>query len=429
MQLALAEEWPGGVDVPYVNLKVQVTDGMAAPTAQTNQTGSGAKDVRLFRNGALVRIWRGDVLAGQRNVTLEDRIPIVAGENRFTAYAFNRADVKSADATLTVKGADSLQRADTTLYVVAVGINTYANAAFNLRYAVADAELFGQELARQQPQVARYKQTVIVQLHDNEATKANILLAIKRLVDLNPEPLPAGAPRQLDRLKYANPEDGVAIYFAGHGTAQGQRFYLIPHDMGYSGGRINSLDAAGLQTMLAHSISDRELEQAFERLNAGQLLLVLDACNSGQALEAEEKRRGPMNAKGLAQLAYEKGMYVLTAAQSFQAAQEAAEVGHGLLTYALVVEGLRRAAADGEPKDGAVLVREWLDYATNRVPEMQVDKMKQARGLGVDLAFKEEDRGLDVERRVGQRPRVFYRRELEAQPFVVAKSTTAPAKN
>jgi hypothetical protein len=40
--------------------------------------------------------------------------------------------------------------------------------------------------------------------------------------------------------------------------------------------------------------------------------MVIDACNSGQALEAEEKRRGPMNSKGLAQLAYEKGMYILT---------------------------------------------------------------------------------------------------------------------
>lgn len=76
--------------------------------------------------------------------------------------------------------------------------------------------------------------------------------------------------------------------------------------------------------MLEHSISDLELDQAFERVDAGQILLVIDACNSGQALEAEEKRRGPMNSKGLAQLAYEKGMYVLTAAQSYQAAQEAA---------------------------------------------------------------------------------------------------------
>src|SRR5439155_10765798 len=111
------------------------------------------------------------------------------------------------------------------------------------------------------------------------------------------------------------------------------------HDLGYTGLQ-KSIDDAGLRAILAHGISDEELEQAVEGIDAGQMLLVIDACNSGQALEAEEKRRGPMNSKGLAQLAYEKGMYILTAAQSYQAAQEAARLGHGFLTYALVEEGL-----------------------------------------------------------------------------------------
>jgi hypothetical protein len=92
--------------------------------------------------------------------------------------------------------------------------------------------------------------------------------------------------------------------------------------------------------MLAHSISDIELEL---RSKAGCRTLCSDhrRVQFGQALEAEEKRRGPMNSKGLAQLAYEKGMYILTAAQSFQAALEAAQLGHGYLTYALVEEGLK----------------------------------------------------------------------------------------
>ena len=88
------------------------------------------------------------------------------------------------------------------------------------------------------------------------------------------------------------------------------------------------------------------------------MLFVIDACNSGQALEAEEKRRGPMNSKGLAQLAYEKGMYILTAAQSLHEAKEATQLGHGLLTYSLVEEGLKQTLADDEPKDGTVTVRE-----------------------------------------------------------------------
>ena len=156
----------------------------------------------------------------------------------------------------------------------------------------------------------------------------------------------------------------------GHGTAQQNQFYLIPHDLGYVGQR-NKIDAAELKSVLAHSVSDRELERAFEGINAGKLLLVIDACNSGQALEAEEKRRGPMNSKGLAQLAYEKGIYILTAAQSYQAAMEPSDLKHGLLTYALVEEGLKKEAADSEPKDGILLVREWFSYVMKRVPEMQ----------------------------------------------------------
>src|SRR5213078_886211 len=163
-------------------------------------------------------------------------------------------------------------------------------------------------------------------------------------------------------------------------TAQAARFYLIPHDLGYTGER-TELTKEGLNTILAHSISDVELEAAVESIDASHLLLIIDACNSGQALEAEEKRRGPMNSKGLAQLAYEKGMYILTAAQSYQAAMEAEQLGHGYLTYALVEEGLKSGAADTLPKDGQVVLREWLDYATDRVPRMQEAKLKEGRGL------------------------------------------------
>src|SRR4029079_18663422 len=99
-------------------------------------------------------------------------------------------------------------------------------------------------------------------------------------------------------------------------------------------------------------------------------------------LESEGKRPGQMNSKGLAQLAYEKGMYILTAAQSYQAAQEAARFGHGFLTYALVEEGLKTKAADNEPKDGQVLLREWFDFAAERVPQMQQDELNAQQKQG-----------------------------------------------
>jgi uncharacterized caspase-like protein len=122
-------------------------------------------------------------------------------------------------------------------------------------------------------------------------------------------------------------------------------------------------------------------------------------------------------------------MYILTAAQSFQAAKEAARLGHGYLTYALVVEGLSDGSADSAPKDGTVFIREWLDYATNRVPQMQLEKLQEERALGKDFSFVEgEARNLAPEKREVQRPRVFYRREIETNSLVVARPQAEPSR-
>ena len=416
VKLSLVGQPPdSAVATRTVKIKIDVTD---APADKDNPQGTGARDVRLFRNGSLVKVWHGDVLKGQAAVTLEEEITVIAGPNRLVAYGFNRDNVKSKDAPLVFAGAETLKRKGTA-YIIAVGVNEYENSQYNLKYATADAKSFGDEMRRRQTQLAGFERVEVIQLLDKEATKANILSAIKRLAgDPGPPSLKAGP---LDGIKRAEPEDTVVIYFAGHGTAQAQRFYLIPHDLGYTGDR-TKLTEQGFKTMLSHSISDVELEAAVEGLDAGHLLLIIDACNSGQALEAEEKRRGPMNSKGLAQLAYEKGMYILTAAQSFQAALEAAQLGHGYLTYALVEEGLKTPVADSSPQDGVVIAREWLDFATERVPQMQEQKMSEGRGVGLQIAFTEGEANVaDPQKRSVQRPRVFYRRELEANPLVIAK--------
>jgi len=406
----------GSTSERNLTVRIEVAE---QPADKDHQAGSGARDVRLFRNGSLVKVWRGDVLKGQTTTLLETNITMVAGENRLTAYAFNHDNVKSKDAELSVVGAATLKRPGTA-YLLAIGVNTYSNTQYNLKYAVADATAFGAEVRNAQQQLANYQTIEVVPLLNEQATKANIIRALRRLAGTEDAPTGDAAPA-FEKLKRTQPEDVVFIYFAGHGTAQGQRFYLLPHDLGYQGER-TALDAAGLQMILEHGISDEELERTVEGIDADKFLMVIDACNSGQALEAEERRRGPMNSKGLAQLAYEKGMYILTAAQSYQAAQEATQLGHGFLTYALVEEGLKQDAADSDPKDGEVSVREWFDYASRRVPNMQLEKMKQSRDIGLNLTFvASEARVADSERRLTQTPRVFYRRESEVRPLIVAK--------
>ncbi len=364
------------------SVRVRIDAREAAP-------GSGVRDVRLFRNGSLVKVWRGDLPGGA--ATMEATVPIVAGVNRLTAYAFNRDDVKSEDARLGVIGSSGLERKGT-LYVVSIGVNRYANPEFDLRFAVADAKEFAGEFAARQVALGRCADTVVDSITDAQATRAGILAA-------------------LDRLAKAGPEDTVVVFFAGHGLAHGDRFYLVPHDLGFTGRRA-ALRESEVERVLRSSVSDQDLERAFERIDAGNLLLVVDACDSGKALETSDPRFGPTNSRGLAQLAYEKGMYVLAGSQAYQAALEAGSLGHGYLTYALVEEGLKTAAADTSPADGEVLVGEWLDYAVDRVPDMQRTRLSEARKIGL-----REDAVSPV-----QRPRLFTRREeAGTHPFPVAR--------
>jgi WD40 repeat protein/uncharacterized caspase-like protein len=406
------------VNSRIIKVQVKVAEAQAD---KDHAQGSGVRDVRLFRNGSLVNAWRGDVpLDAEGKAMLDVTIPVVAGPNRLTAYAFNQDNIKSPDASFVITGSAALKRAGTA-YVLSVGINQYSNAEYNLKFAVADAQDVSTELKVQQTKVGVAGKVEVVPLLDSDANKENILLALKRLATMNTEDLPEGAPAVLKKLQRAQPEDTVFIYFAGHGAATAERFYLIPHDLGYTGSR-SGLDQSGWQSIMEHSISDLDLEEALAKVDARDVILVIDACNSGQALEAEERRRGPMNSKGLAQLAYEKGMYVLTAAQAYQAALEVKELGHGLLTFALVEEGLKTLAADRAPKDGKIVAREWMDYATIRVPELQELQIDAAQKQGRSISFVEDDlatrggmnRGL-------QRPRVFYRREPDPDPIIVAK--------
>jgi WD40 repeat protein len=389
-----------------VNVRVEVEEASADAE---HGAGGGARDVRLFRNGSLVKVWRGDVLKGKGRATLETDVSITAGVNRLSAYAFNRDNVKSDDEALTLSGADGLRR-DGVIYLLTVGVNQYSNPAFNLRLAVPDALLFGERVSRQQQRLGRFGRVEVVPLLDREATKSNILFALGRLAGGPPAPAGRRLPASLERLRPAEPEDAVFVYFAGHGIARGNRFLLVPHDLGYGGDRAEI--AAGLRAILDHSIDDRELESAFEGIDAAQLLLVVDACNSGQALDSEERRRGPMNSKGLAQLAYEKGMYVLTAAQSYQQAVASNALGHGYLTYALAEEGLTAASADVAPKDGKIQLREWLNYASERVPQLRRTAAPETREIFQGPAARPSESDVQV-------PRVYYRREDDASDFIV----------
>jgi hypothetical protein len=83
--------------------------------------------------------------------------------------------------------------------------------------------------------------------------------------------------------------------------------------------------------------------------------------------------------------------------------------------------------ADEQPTDGQILLREWLNYPVIRVPLMQLDLMRQARAVNKELAFVEgEEKIAQIEDRNLQRPKVFYRREPDVQPLIIARKGIKP---
>ncbi|HBB94070.1 MAG TPA: hypothetical protein DC054_01650 [Blastocatellia bacterium] len=422
----------GKVATQRATIELEVKE---VPADREHSQGSGVSDLRLFRNGLLVKIWPGDVLnrqgsdkcesRGTGSLTCKTTIPIVAGENQLSAYAFNRDDIKSLDKSVSITGADNLKRTGTA-YVLAIGVTHYENQEFDLDYPVADAVEIDAQLKSRQEQLGTYNPVVTVPLENADATKANILLALRRLAGTDSGPLPPEAPPKLADLQAARPEDAVIIYFSGHGAAdtaneERRRFYLIPRDLGYKGSR-KGLDAEGYKTIFEHSISDLDLEEALRPLDADQLLLIIDACYSGQALESKETRRGPMNTRGLSQLAYEKGMYILTASQKHEVALEDGALKHSYLASAMI-DGIESGAADLD-RDGNITLQEWFAYVTDRVPQLRRELLTKrelklrAQLLGQqpkELVLDEPD-----EQKV-QRPRFFYTRSRGAERLIIAK--------
>jgi hypothetical protein len=368
---------PDGRSLPSVTPRdlgsVELTHALVSSATVTlkleiHDNGSGVRDCRVFQNRALIddRLGEVGVDAMTRVGVLETEVEVVAGRNELTAYCFNDEDVRSEIARVTIEGSNALKRQGKA-YVLSMGGNAYRGNLRPLRYAEADARAMLDSVRSNLEAAGRYR-VVPVPLYGADATRGNLLAALGRLGRRNGGQ-PAANPGVLAGLSKARIEDAVLVFFAGHGRAYGDRYALFP------------IDAAGGPRALG-GITDLELEATLRDINAGHLILILDTCQSGQLLVADESRRGPLNTRGFAQLAYEKQVEVLAAAQSYQLAFEDSALRHGVLTYALVRDGLDGFLADSAPTDHTLGSREWLRYALRRVPELQgvVARARLARG-------------------------------------------------
>lgn len=128
--------------------------------------------------------------------------------------------------------------------------------------------------------------------------------------------------------------------------------------------------------------------------------MIVDACHSSAAVQSDGFKPGPMGSRGLGQLAYDKRMKILSATQADNVALELGSLQQGLLSYALLQDGIKLGKADaGGTKDKKLTAKERLDYGVKGVPELYQDVMDGKRQIIVNgRAVKFTD--LDAKARV-----------------------------
>lgn len=382
-------------------------DGLASVTVEVERAaadptrGSGVYDLRLFRDGQLVGYApeeggevRLDARTGRATVTFERvRLPRAAGEREltFTAHAFNEDRVKSLTAerklTLPASPAAGKGRA----YVVSVGVNAYENEDWDLRFAANDARRLQEVVADRADRTGEYDEVVRVplisdfeteagrkvaprRLTESTATKANFKTVLDLLAGRRVDPAALKSVPSASRLRAATPEDLVIISFSSHGYADERgNFYLMPFDTGPRG---------DLAQTLPRAVSSDELSRWLRDVDAGELVLVVDACHSAASVQGEGFKPGPMGSRGLGQLSYDKGMRVLTSTQADDVAVEFRLIEMGLLTYALTRDAIEANRADFLPADRRITASEWLAYGVERVPQLHAEVELKLSALG-----------------------------------------------
>jgi DNA-binding beta-propeller fold protein YncE len=330
----------------------QFTTDAVSVTLEATDQGGGVDEIRLYHNDKVVNEeQRGmkPAVAAATKATKSYQITLLPGVNTLRATAFNtdRTEAIPFEMKIELKAAE----ASLDLYILAVGINEYKNAKYNLNYGRPDAQAFVG--ATDQRGKSIFKQIIKEEVYDQEATREGIEKAFQKIIAA------------------AKPQDAFVFYYAGHGVmSEGKgnsapEFYLIPRDVTQLYGDDEQLATRGIAAKL--------LKDFCARVKSQKQLIILDACQSGGAVETFAMR-GAAEEKAMAQLARSAGVVVLAATGTEQFASEFKQLGHGIFTYALI-NGLQ-GRADGSPKDGKITVAELKAYLDDQIPELT----KQYRG-------------------------------------------------
>lgn len=310
-------------------------------TVEIYDGGGGVKEVNIYQNDKLIISDKEIKTNGEGEKVVKTYAVEMANElNEFKVKVINYQKIESRTDVLPIEYTGDVI-ATSSLYVLAVGINTYQNASYNLNYAKPDAQSFTDKIMDHGKGI--FKSLNRLEIYDKDATRENILTAFKSIT------------------ARARPEDVFVFYYAGHGTLDEEHnneYYLVPTDVTKLYGDPAQLEAKG--------ISATELKNQLTQLKAQKQIIMMDACHSGGAVKSLNVRAAAADEKAIVQLARSSGVVMMASSGTQQFATEFEVLKHGVFTYALL-EALDGKADNG---DGKITVNEIKMYMEERVPEL-----------------------------------------------------------
>ncbi len=239
------------------------------------------------------------------------------------------------------------------LYALIVGVSDYAGNKLDLNFSSKDAQDISEAIKRGAGNYFGSENVHILNLNslntnkNFQPSKRNTIHAIKEISD---------------RIK---PQDVFLFYFAGHGMqgkGEDKNFYLLTQEASYQ-------ESIEMDKPSEFSISDRELAESLSKISSHNMIMILDACHSGEMINKFKGGVGHISTneeRALEKLISETGLHILAGSESDDVSYETSLYGQGLLTYSLLFgmkgEGLR----DGKYLDVNLL----FQYASSKVPEL-----------------------------------------------------------
>lgn len=303
--------------------------------------GGGVKEVNIYQNDKLIISDKDVKTSGEgqkRSKTYA--VEMVNETNEFRVKVVNFQKIESRSDELVIEYTGEVI-ATSTLHILAVGINKYKNASYNLNYAQPDAFSFVEKINERSRGI--FKGVNRVEIYDEEATKENISTGFKSMI------------------ARAKPEDVFMFYYAGHGTLDeenNEEYYLVPTDITKLYGDPAQLHARG--------ISATEIKNYLTQIKSQKQIILMDACHSGGAVKSFSTRGVATDEKAMVQLARSSGVVMIASSGTKQLATEFEALKHGVFTYALL-EALDGKADNGDRK---ITVNELKFYMEDRVPEL-----------------------------------------------------------